>query len=70
MWVWPGAVLYHTQDYRTDTIISYASRILTKAAAHYPAHKLEFLALKWVVVKKFHAYLYELTFDIHMDNNP
>ena len=40
-----------------------------KAESHYPAHKLEFLALKWAVVKKFHEYLYGLTFNVHMDNN-
>ena len=33
-------------------------------------HKLKFLALKWVVVEKFHEYLYGLTFNIHTDNNP
>ena len=31
---------------------------------------MEFLALKWVVVKKFHKYLYGLTFDVYTDNNP
>ena len=59
-----GAVLYHT-----ITVIAYASRSLSKAKSHYPAHKLEFLALKWAVVRKFHEYLYGLTFDIHTDNN-
>ena len=65
-----GAVLYHTHRDGTDTIITYASRNLTKAKSHYPTHKLEFLALKWVVVRKFHEYLYGLTFDIYTDNNP
>ena len=36
----------------------------------YPAHKLEFLALKWVVVKIFHEYWYGSTFNIYTDNNP
>ena len=35
-----------------------------------PAHKLEFLTLKWAVVEKFHKYLYRLTFDVYTDNNP
>ena len=40
------AVFYQTHDDRTDAIISYASRSLTKAETHYPAHKLQFLNLK------------------------
>ena len=43
---------------------------MSKAESHYPAHKLEFLTLKWAVVEKFHEYLYGMTFDVHMDNNP
>ena len=43
---------------------------MNKAESHYPVHKLEFLALKWAVVKKFHEYLYGSTFDIYTDNNP
>ena len=65
-----GAVLYQTHDERTDTIIAYASRSLTKAETHYPTHKLEFLTLKWDVVEKFHEYLYGSTFDIYTNNNP
>ena len=51
-------------------MIAYASRSLNKAESHYPAHKLEFLALKWAVVEKFHEYLYGSTFDVYTDNNP
>ena len=65
-----GAVLYQTHDDGTDAIIAYASRSLTKAETHYPAHKLEFLTLKWAVVEKFHEYLYGLTFDVYTNNNP
>ena len=50
-------------------MIAYASRSLNKAESHYPAHKFEFLALKWAVVKKFHEYLYGSTFDVYTDNN-
>ena len=53
-----------------DAVIAYASRSLTKAESHYPAHKLEFLALKWAVIEKFHKYLYGLAFDVYTDNNP
>ena len=65
-----GAVLYQTREDGTETVIAFASRSLSKAESHYPAHKLEFLALKWVVVEKFHEYLYGSTFDVHTDNNP
>ena len=41
-----GAVLYQTHDNGMDVVITYASRGLTKAESHYPAHKLEFLTLK------------------------
>ena len=65
-----GAVLYQTHDDGTNVVIAYASRSLTKAESHYLGHKLEFLTLKWAVVKKFHKYLYGLTFDVYRDNNP
>ena len=65
-----GAVLYQTREEGTKAVIAYASRSLNKAESHYPAHKLEFLALKWAVVEKFHGYLYGSTFDVYTDNNP
>ena len=65
-----GAILYQTCENGTDVVIAYASSSLTKAQSHYPTHKLEFLALKWAVVEKFHEYLYGLTFDVYTDNNP
>ena len=35
-----GAVLYQTREDCTEAVIAYASRSLSKAEAHYPAHKL------------------------------
>ena len=35
-----------------------------------PAHKLEYLALKWPVTEKFHDYLYGTSFEVYTDNNP
>ena len=64
-----GAVLYQTWEDGTETVIAYASRSLSKAESHYPAHKLEFFTLKWAVVRKFHEYLHGLTFNVHTDNN-
>ncbi len=51
-------------------MIAYASRSLKPAEKNYPAHKLEFLALKWSVCEKFHDYLYGATFLAVTDNNP
>ena len=64
-----GAVLYQLVDGR-EHVIAYASRSLNKAEKKYPAHKLEFLALKWAVTKKFHDYLYGNNFTVYTDNNP
>ncbi|KAL7844792.1 hypothetical protein SRHO_G00233310 [Serrasalmus rhombeus] len=43
-----GAVLYQVQDGQTR-VVAYASRGLSRSERNYPAHKLEFLALKWAV---------------------
>ena len=51
-------------------MIAYASRSLKPAEKNYPAHKLEFLALKWAVSEKFHDYLYGTKFEAITDNNP
>ena len=64
-----GAVLYQPQEDGTKAVIAYANTSLNKAESHYPAHKLEFLTLKWAVVEKFHEYLYGSTFDIYTDSN-
>ena len=63
-----GAVLYQTYNDGTDAVIGYASRSLTMAKSHYPAHKLEFLSFKWA--EKFYEYLYGSAFDVYTDNNP
>ena len=64
-----GAVLYQEQD-GLEHVISYASRGLRNSEKHYPAHKLEFLCLKWAVTEKFHDYLYGNQFQVLTDNNP
>ena len=65
-----GAVLYQKQDGK-QRVIAYASRSVSKAESNYPAHKLEFLALKWAVCEKFHEYLYgSRPFEVYTDNNP
>lgn len=37
---------------------------------NYPAHKLEFLLLKWAVIEKFQDYLYGKKIAVITDNNP
>ena len=64
-----GAALYQLQDGR-ERVVAYASRGLSKSETNYPAHKLEFLALKWAVTDKFHDYLYGNNFKVVTDNNP
>lgn len=64
-----GAALYQVQEGKTR-VVAYASRGLTKSEKNYPAHKLEFLALKWAVSEKFHDYLYGSHFKVLTDNNP
>ena len=64
-----GAVLYQQQD-GIDRVNAYASRSLKPAERNYPAHKLEFLAMKWAITDKFHDYLYGVNFEVVTDNNP
>lgn len=64
-----GAALYQEQEGHLR-VIAYASRALTKSESRYPAHKLEFLALKWAVTSKFSDYLYGAEFTVVTDSNP
>ena len=65
-----GAALYQKQEGKLR-VIAYASRSVSKSESNYPAHKLEFLALKWSVCEKFHEYLYgSKPFEVYTDNNP
>ena len=43
---------------------------MNKAERNYPAHKLEFLALKWAVTDKLRYYLFGDSFKVCTDNNP
>uniref|UniRef100_A0A3B3HGE9 Gypsy retrotransposon integrase-like protein 1 n=1 Tax=Oryzias latipes TaxID=8090 RepID=A0A3B3HGE9_ORYLA len=64
-----GAVLDQKHD-GNDRVVAYASRGLSRSEAKYPAHKLEFLALKWAVTEKFYDYLYGAQFTVVTDSNP
>ena len=65
-----GAVLSQTQENGKECAIAYASRSLNKSERKYDPHKLEFLALKWAVMYRFHEYLYGGSFDVYTNNNP
>ena len=59
-----GGILYQNQD-GNDRVIGYVSRALSKTEHKYQSHKLEFLALKWVITGQFHEYLYGNTFMVY-----
>ena len=65
-----GAVLYQCDDDGHNRVIAFASCSLSNTEKNYPVHKLEFLALKWVIMDRFHEYLYGGQFDVYTDNNP
>ena len=64
-----GAVLYQNQD-NQRRVIAYASRSLSPSERNYPAHKLEFLALKWAITDKFHEYHMVLNFRCSLTTTP
>ncbi|KAI4871331.1 hypothetical protein NFI96_009730, partial [Prochilodus magdalenae] len=64
-----GGVLYQEHDNKLRPV-AFISRSLSPSEKRYPAHKLEFLALKWAVVDKLHDYLYGVPFEVRTDNNP
>ncbi|KAL3987009.1 ubiquitin carboxyl-terminal hydrolase 12/46 [Sarotherodon galilaeus] len=64
-----GAILYQEKQGQNQ-VIAYASHGLSRCESKYPAHKLEFLALKWAVTEKFHDYLYGTNFTVITDSNP
>ena len=53
-----GGESYQKDDEGVQRVIAYASRSLSHTERNYPFHKLEFLALKWAVMDRFHEYLY------------
>ena len=65
-----GAVL--CQDHQGSLRpVAYASKTLKQSEKNYPAHKLEFYALKWAITDQFKDYLYHATATkVLTDNNP
>lgn len=64
-----GGVLYQESEGKLCRV-ALVSRSLSPSEKNFPAHKLEFLALKWAVVNNQQDYLYGATFVVKMDNNP
>lgn len=50
--------------------IAFASRTLSRSQMNYPAHRLEFFALKWAICEKFSHWLRGRHFTAWTDNNP
>lgn len=66
-----GAVLSQVQgDEARARPIAFASKSLSQSQSNYPAHRLEFLALKWSVCDKFSHWLKGHVFTVWTDNNP
>ena len=66
-----GAVLYQFSELeQRNKVIAYASRGLSKTESNYPAHKREFLALKWALTEKFKDYVLGAKVTVFTDNNP
>lgn len=66
-----GAVLSQRQEGETRARpIAFASKTLSGSQKRYPAHRLEFLALKWSVCEKFSHWLKGHSFTVWTDNNP
>lgn len=66
-----GAVLsqiHHNSDKAQP--IAFASKSLNHAQAKYPAHRLEFFAMKWAICNKFSHWLRGHRFTVWTDNNP
>ncbi|XP_038128016.1 uncharacterized protein LOC119774555 [Cyprinodon tularosa] len=66
-----GAVLSQVPRGQTKARpVAFASKTLSASQRKYPAHRLEFMALKWSVCEKFSHWLKGRHFTIWTDNNP
>ena len=65
-----GATLEQQQQEGKWRPIAFASRRTSSSEQNYPIHKLEFLALKWAITKKFSCYLRTSHFECYTDYNP
>ena len=66
-----GAALYQKSEDGLERPIAFASTSVKGAERNYPAHKLEFFALRWAITQQFKEYLWgQKHFEVNTDNNP
>lgn len=66
-----GAVLFQLQDGCTSARpIKFVSKSLNHTQSKYPAHRLQFLAMKWAIHGTFSHWLRGHKFTVWTDNNP
>ena len=65
-----GAVLSQKQVDGWFHLVAYGSQALTTHKQNYHSTKLQFLALKWVIMEHFTEYLLYQPFLVKIDNNP
>ncbi|KAL7861858.1 hypothetical protein SRHO_G00132990 [Serrasalmus rhombeus] len=65
-----GAVLSQVPPELVARPMAFASKMLSRSQLNYPAHKLEFLALKWAIREKFCHWLKGRHFTAWSDINP
>ena len=65
-----GAVLSQKEEDGWFHPVAYGSQALTTHEKNYHSMKLEFLALKWVVMEHFKEYLLYQPFLVKTDTNP
>ena len=68
-----GVVLSKVNGTSKVFVVAYASQTLSSSEQsmhNYNSAKLELLALKWAVTKKFRDYLLGSKFTVYTDNNP
>ena len=63
-------VLSQKQADRHYHLVAYGSQALTAHEKNYHSTKLEFLALKWVIMEHFKKYLLYQPFLVRTENNP
>lgn len=65
-----GAVLSQIPEGETKPRpVSFANKTLSEAQSHYPAHRLEFYALKWAVCDKFAHWLKGNKFTVQTEHS-
>ena len=66
---WRNSVPRHPQGWHRCYDSLHQSK-LEQGWVPLPSTQVGYLTLKWLVVEKFHKYLYGLTFNVYTDNNP